>query len=485
MNISSVTSIDLLVLFIYLAAIFALALYSGKLSGRHSSGDSVMDQYMAGGSLTFIESLCSIIATEVSALTFLGIPAIAYSKDFSFIQIYFGAIFGRIIIAKVFLPKIYHKGLTLYGIMGSKDGTQNGQRLVSSMFFVTKLLAVGVRLFSGSIMVAAFFNLDIYTAVFIISLITFFYTLIGGLKAVVRTDILQMGLFISGGLIAHYLIPDVANRDWSVMIGEAFNAGKMQFFDFNNPWPFIIGIFGGTLFDSATHGVDQDFVQRLMANKSMKHAQWAIISSVVLSIAVGFLFLSVGSLLWSYYQQVAPPAGIKPDQLFAHFITNYFPTGVRGLMVAGVLAATMSTLDSTINALSSCFYNDIMPHRKAHNVGYYVKIDTLLITFLLMLVAFIASASNGLLMLGLKIVSWTAGPLWALFVCSVIIEKGFFKIRLTGPIATGAYIFGISGVALNSFVLNWSWHFNTYLGVAFALVWIAIYKKLKLAKEPY
>ena len=154
-------------------------------------------------------------------------------------------------------------------------------------------------------------------------------------------------------------------------------------------------------------------------------------------------------------------------------------------MVAGVLAATMSTLDSTINALSSCFYNDIMPNRKAHNVGYYVKVDTLLITFLLMLVAFIASASNGLLMLGLKIVSWTAVPLWALFVCSVVVDRGTFHIRLTGPIAAGAYIFGISGVALNSFVLNWSWHFNTYLGVAFALVWIAIYKKLKLAKEPY
>jgi solute:Na+ symporter, SSS family len=480
MNITSVHPVDLLVLTIYLLSVLFLAFKSGKLSGKFDSGDSVMDQYMAGGSLTFIESLCSIIATEVSALTFLGIPAIAFAADYSFIQIYFGAIFGRIIIAKIFLPKIYKKGLTLYGIMGDQDGSVNGQRITSSMFFITKLLAVGVRLFSGSILVAAFFGINIYTAVFIISLITFFYTLIGGLKAVVRTDILQMGLFISGGLVAHYLIPDVAGRSWIEMMGQAFDAGKMQFIDFSNPWPFIIGIIGGTLFDSATHGVDQDFVQRLMANKSLKHAQWAIMSSVFLSIFVGFLFLSVGSLLWSYYQEVSVPIGVKPDQLFAHFITNYFPKGLKGLMVAGILAATMSTLDSTINALSSCFYNDIMPNRHAHKVGYYVKADSLLITTLLMLVAFIASASNGLLMLGLKIVSWTAGPLWALFVCTVII-KGFFKIKLTAPITIGAYAFGISAVALNSFVLKWSWHFNTYLGVAAALLWIFIYKKLNLA----
>lgn len=481
MNISNIHLIDYVVLSIYLIAIFALALYSGKLSGKFSSGDSVMDQYMAGNSLTYFESLCSIIATEVSALTFLGIPAIAYSSDFSFIHVYFGAIFGRIIIAKIFLPKIYHKGLTLYGVMGSNGGTINGQRLTSSMFFLTKLLAVGVRLFSGSIMVAAFFNLDIYTAVFIICLITFFYTLIGGLKAVVRTDILQMGLFIGGGIVAHFLIPDVAQRPWSELISQAYQAGKMSFFDFQNPWPFFIGIIGGTLFDSATHGVDQDFIQRLMANKSLKQGQWAIMSSVVLSIGVGFLFLSIGSLLWSHYQSHPFPEGIKPDELFAYFITNYFPVGIKGLMVAGVLAATMSTLDSTINALSSCFYNDIMPHRRAKNVSYYVKIDTLLITFLLMIVAFIASKSSGLLMLGLKIVSWTAGPLWALFVFSVIV-KDEYKIQLTGPIATGAYIFGICGVALNSFVLNWSWHFNTYLGVAFAMVWIFIYKKFNLKR---
>lgn len=483
MNIKAISTLDLVVISIYLIGIFILAFKSGKLSGKYKSGDDLNDQYLAGRSLTYIESLCSIIATEVSALTFLGIPAIAYSKDYSFIHVYFGAILGRIIIAKLFLPAIYGKGLTLYGVMGSEGGTEQGQRFTSSMFFLTKLLAVGVRLFSGSILVAAFFKLDIYTAVFIICGITFFYTLIGGLKAVVRTDILQMCLFVTGGVVAHFLIPDVAKQDWSVMISQALNAGKMNFFSFDNPWPFVIGFFGGAIFDSATHGVDQDFIQRLMANKSMKHAQWAIMSSVILSISIGFLFLSVGSLLWSYYQSTPAPAGVRPDQLFAHFITNYFPDGLKGLMVAGVLAATMSTLDSTINALSSCFYNDIMPNRHGHKLGWYYKFDTFLITFLLMIVAFVASKSDGLLMLGLKIASWTAGPLLALFAVTRLVPKQFNK-KLTLPIALGAYVFGITGVYINTFHLKWIWHFNTYLGFIFAMIWIYfIYSPIKNKSE--
>jgi SSS family solute:Na+ symporter len=476
MNRTTFDSLDLIIIGIYLFLIFIVALKSGKISGTYDSGDEVNNQYLAGQSLTFLESLCSIIATEVSALTFLGIPAIAFAKDYSFIQVYFGAILGRIIIAKVILPRVYGKGLTLYEIMAKGNGTVNGQRFTSLMFFITKLFSIGVRLFSGSILVAAFFNLNIYFAVFIICVFTFFYTLIGGLKAVVRTDMMQMCLFVLGGLVAHYLIPDVSGNSWSNMMTLAFDSGKMDFISFSNPWPFIIGIFGGVLFDTATHGVDQDFIQRLMGNQSLKSAQRAIMVSVYLSITVAFIFLGVGSLLWAHYQVNPLPTDTGSDQLFAVFITSYFPAGLKGLMVAGILAATMSTLDSTINALCSCFYNDILPGRKKHSVSFYYKIDTLMITFLLMLVAFLASTSDGLLMLGLKIASWTSGPLLALFAGTKIF-KGRFHCRLDFKTVAGAYILGCSSVALNTFVLKWPWHANTYLGFSLAIVWILIITK--------
>ena len=463
--------VDYTVIAVYLLGIFLLAFKSGKLSTSGSSSDLIEEQYLAGKSLTFWESMLSIIATEVSALTFLGIPAFAYAKDFSFIQIYMGALVGRFLIAGLILPRIYDKGITVYSVM-AKRGNIGGQRTVASFYFLNKLLAVGVRLFSGSILVAQFFDISIYTAVFIICVITFFYTLIGGLKAVVRTDMVQMALFVLGGFVAHYLIPEVSNNSWNEMMMTAFHNGKTSFLDFSNIWLFITGVVGGILFDMATHGVDQDFVQRLTGNKSLKSAQKAIITSTFFSIAVGLLFLSIGALLWTHYQ-THPVPGVKNDQLFAYFITQYFPSGLKGLMVAGVLAATMSTLDSTINALSSCFYNDIA-HHKTHNKDKITKFyqrDTLIITILLLIVAFIASGSDGLLELGLKITSWTAGSLLALFFATVIWPNKA-KVSLDATSVFGAYILGSIAVYFNGSVLEWAWQWNVYWGFGVASVFL-------------
>jgi len=466
----SITLLDYAVITVYLAGIFFMALKSGRLNA--SNGDTLInDQYLAGKSLTFTESICSIIATEVSALTFLGIPAFAYGGDFSFVQIYIGAIFGRIIIAKFFLPKIYDKGVTVYSVMG-KNGTKDGQRSIATFYIINKVLAVGVRLFSGSILISEFFNVNIYIAVFIICCITFLYTLIGGLKAVVRTDMAQLALFIFGGLVAHYIIPQISDETWPDLMSLAFIHGKTAIFSFDTPWAFFTGVVGGILFDMATHGVDQDFVQRLTANKSMKSAQRAIILSSFASIMVGLLFLGIGALLWAHYQ-TSPHPDVVNDKLFAYFITQYFPSGLKGLMVAGVLAATMSTLDSSINALSASFYTDIADH-KTHDkskIEKFYRRDTLIITLILMLIAFIASTSDKLLIFGLKITSWTAGSLVALFMANVLFNK-FIKARLTPASVIGSYAIGIFFVYLNTYHFEWAWQWNVYFGCASSLIYL-------------
>lgn len=451
---------DYLIIALYLAGIFTLAIKSKQASMPQDSPRKIVeDQYLAGKSLTVFESLCSIVATEVSALTFLGIPAVAFGSDYSFIQIYLGALVGRILIAKIMLIKMYNLGLTVYSVMGI-NGDSRGQMTTAIFYCISKIIAIGVRLFAGSILVAQFFDIGIYIAISAIAILTFFYTMVGGLKAVVRTDMVQMFLFIIGGVTAHYLIPTISNNSWLDLMSMASSAGKTSFFDLSNPLPFIIGVFGGILFDMATHGVDQDFAQRLTANKSLKGAQTAIISSTFVSISVGLLFLSIGSLLWAHYQGVTAPS-IPNDKIFAHFITEYFPVGLKGLMVAGVLAATMSTLDSTINALSSCLYNDIFRHKAVNKVSIekFYKRDTLIITVILSAIAIIASHSTGLLYLGLKIASWTAGSLLALFFATVITRHA----RLTLPNVFGAYFCGLLLVWINT-TLGYNWNFNVYVG---------------------
>jgi solute:Na+ symporter, SSS family len=479
-----IQAIDWLVIITYIGTVFFLAIKAGKSSQTISSDikEKAQAQYLAGKSLTFTESICSIIATEVSALTFLGIPAFAFNNNFSFIQIYMGAILGRLVIARILLPKIYDQGLTVYEVMAKDSGLPSGQRMVAIFYSLAKVLSVGVRLFSGSILVSHFMKIDIYLGLGLVTFMTFLYTLIGGLKAVVRTDIMQMILFVSGGIIAHFLIPETSGQSWIDLMSLAHSSGKTSFFSVENPWPFILGIMGGFLFDIATHGVDQDFAQRLMANRSLKNAQLAIFLSSFLSIVVGLIFLGIGALLWSFYQSQSYPSEVtSADHLFSHFIVNYFPSGIRGLMVAGVLAATMSTLDSTINAVCATVYNDILPNRKSSNLRKNTILDTLVITILLFIIAIVASKNDGLLLLGLKVQSWSGGALLGIFLTKVIFKQ-WFSYRLNPTSVIGAYLFGTLGVYLNLEVLSWDWNLNVYWGVIMSMFFLKIYSLIKPAK---
>jgi solute:Na+ symporter, SSS family len=465
----------------YIIVVFGIAIKSKDdmhESDLKTPDEIAQEKYMANKSLTFLESICSIIATEVSALTFIGIPAVAFKGDFTFIQIYMGAIAARFVIAVVFLPKVYDQGLTIYEVMAKETGLPSGRRAVAIFYSLSKVISVGVRLFSGSIMVATFFGINIYMGLAAVTFMTLIYIQIGGLKAVVRTDMLQMSLFIIGGILAHYLIPKTGGQSWGDMMALAQSAGKTSFLNFTNPWPFVIGILGGFLFDMSTHGVDQDFAQRLTANKKLKYGQYAIFFSSFISIAVGLLFLSVGSLLWAYYQSHSMPEVKGADYLFPHFIVNYFPLGLRGIMVAGVLAATMSVLDSTINALCATSYNDIFPKRDPKKMKFYGLVDSIVWGVGILTIAIIASRSEGLLYMGLKAQSWTGGTLLGLFLSKVVF-KNYFRYQLTPASVIGAYLFGMSGVFLNTQVLNWDWNLNVYWGCALALIFLKIYSTVR------
>lgn len=468
---------DAIVIVAYILMIFGIA---WRVSGRTFKGKSTVEgQYLADRSLTFSEVICSVIATEVSALTFLGIPAFAYNTDFNFLQIYIGAVLGRFVVARVFIPRIYGKGITLYEVISGKDGQPSGRRLTALFYASSKILSVGVRLFSGSILVGTFLGVNVYVGLFVTTLITFCYTLIGGLKAVVRTDILQMGLFIMGGVVAHFMIPQVAGLEWTIMMSDAYAAGKTTIFHWSDPWSVIAGLAGGVLFDMSTHGVDQDFAQRLMAARTRAIGQWAIFLSSFISISVGALFLGVGALLWSFYQTHPFPAGVpNADHLFSHFIVTYFPTGLRGLMVAGVMAATMSTLDSTINALCATFHNDVFPKRDVTKLGRHMLVDNIVITTLLFTVAVVASTNSGLLLLGLKIQSWTAGALLSLFFARVVFRP-VFNVRFDAVSVFGAYACGIGGVALNTMWIGGNWNWNTYYGCGFGMAALFLLGKVR------
>lgn len=471
----------------YVVVVFGIAIQSGKEMGEtnhnRSAKEIAEEKYLANKSLTFFESLCSIIGTEVSALTFVGVPAYAFNKDFSFVQIYMGAVAARFVIATVFLPRVYDKGLTIYEVMAQDFGLPSGRRAVGAFYTLSKIVSVGVRLFSGSIMLASFTGVSIVTALVVVTILTLIYIQIGGLKAVARTDMFQMSLFIIGGALAHYLIPQVANSNWGDMMAMAQAGGKTTILNFENPWPFVFGLMGGFLFDMSTHGVDQDFAQRLTANKTLKSGQMAIFFSSFLSISVGLLFLGVGALLWAFYQTHPVPEGLPgADYLFPHFIVTYFPVGMRGIMVAGVLAATMSVLDSTINALCATMYNDIFPNRDIKKTEFWGLVDSIIMGVAILTIAIVASQYDGLLLLGLRAQSWTGGSLLALFMSKVVLKK-WFNYPLDLVSVVGAYACGMTGVFVNTKVLEWDWNLNVYWGFTLSMIFLKVLTMVRSEKK--
>ncbi len=440
-------NIEHIIVLFYILIVFVIAFLSRP---KNQSSEEI---FLAGRSLNTTESIFSIIATEVSALTFIGIPAFSYGLDYRFIYVYVGAIFGRFVIAKYLIPKYYNKGLTVYSIAFNKTPMQ--KKIATTIYLLSKTLSIGVRLYSGSILISAYFDLDIIYAITSLSLLTYLYTQIGGLKTVVRTDILQTLIFILGGICAHVLIPDIANQSWSDMIKDGFISGKIIDLKLSYIPIVLTGILGGALFDIATHGVDQDFAQRLLANKSSEGAKKAILLSSIFSISIGLLFLSVGTLLFSYHQ-VVPFTG-KVDFVFSNFIVNNFPPTIKGFMLAGVLAATMSTLDSTINAINSCLHSDF-------EVNISKKLSGFISMLILLFIAIISTKSTGILTLGLKVASWSSG-----FLLSVIFLALFKQYVFKPNLMVCLYVINLLAIYISTHYLKFTWHWYTYVGSAITL----------------
>lgn len=451
-----------LALLLYAAPVFAIALLAR--AGMRRGGDPAQAHYLAGRRLGLVEVTGSVLATEVSALTFVGIPALAYTGDFSLIYFYLGTVPARLLIARLVVGRVRGGGLTLYAAMARGRGTGGGRRAMAALFAATKVLGVGVRFHAGSILIAGHLGLPMWQTLLLVTALTLCYSLVGGLAAVVRTDLLQACLFVGGGVAAHLVVPGIAGEGWGSMMGAAWDAGKVVEFDWRHLRLFCVGFVGGVVFDFCTHSFDQDYAQRLMGARDAATARRAIRLSALVSIFMGLLFLPVGSMLWRFHQSSPPPAGARPDELFALFIAEWFPPPLQAFMLVGALAATMSTLDSTINAVSSVLWNDLWPGRSPGRIRSWFMADALAIAAALLAVALLAGRGGGLFVLGMTVSSWTVGVFVPLLFMG--------RVRLDGPTVAFAAAANVAGVAANSLLVGGPWQWNVLWGAGAA--WAAL-----------
>ena len=429
------TGLDYVVVAVYFLGVAAFGI---RAAGRQRSEQ---DYFLGGRDVPWLAVSGSVIATETSTLTVIGIPAVAYGGAFTFLQLALGFLLGRVVVAYTLLPRYFQGNqLTAYDFLGARFG-QGIRSVASATFLLTRLLADGVRLFATAIpirvlLAAAGIEASYAAIIAVIALVTAAYTLVGGLKAVIWVDVVQMVLYMGGAVLALFLLGQALP---SGALALAAEAGKTRVVELGGGWtdwltsPYALptAVLGGAVFSMASHGADHLIVQRLLACRSQRDGQKALIASGFGVLIQFALFLLVGLFLWAYNEGADPSAlGLtRGDEVFPKFIVEGMPPGISGLLLAGIVAAAMSTLSSSLNALASSTMFDLwegfgrkrpegaraLRLSRAFTLGWAVVFVGFALLF--------QSRDNPVVELGLAIASYTYGGLLGSFLLGLLIRR--------------------------------------------------------------
>src|SRR5437867_2777180 len=342
--------LDVTVIALYCAAVVVFGLV---LAGRQRDAS---DYFLGHRGLPWWAIMLSIVATETSALTIISVPGLATRGDLTFLQLAFGYLIGRIGVAAFLLPG-YFEGTqdTAYQRLERRFG-RGARRTASGVFLLTRALADCVRIFATAIPLAIITQWSLAAGILAIGIVTVIYTWVGGLRAVVWVDVIQLGVYLLGGLATLIVATHLAGGVGA--FARAWDAGKLVTLDFTPSFKVLYtfwgGVLGGALLAGASHGTDHLIVQRLLAARRLADAQRALIGSGVFIIAQFALFLLVGTTLWL----AGADQGGRSDAIYPNFVITQLPAGLAGLVVAGILAAAMSSHASAVNSLASASTHD-------------------------------------------------------------------------------------------------------------------------------
>ncbi len=395
------------------AAYFTIIIYIGLRAGR---GERSMESFALGDrNIPWWAVMASILAAEISAATFLGAPGEGYAmRNFTYAQLALGTIIARFIIAGVFIKPFYDfRVVSIYQYLSLRFGAQT-RNASSALFLVTRALASGTRLYVAAIVIVMTYeqitglSLDPFQQVGVYSVallfltgITALYTAAGGIKAVVWTDLIQATLMFGSLGFAIWTLLDRVPNGWSGVLSVLNGPKDFAILDLGiNPdtgfWENVRSILeseytiwaaliGSTFTTMATHGTDQDMVQRMLTAKNHQRSRFSLILSGLADLPLVLCFLLVGMLLWVHYQQPGK------DAPFAFFIVNELPPGVRGILFAGIFATAMGSLSTALNALATSFTEDwykthIRPQATDTQILRAARISTVVFSLILVLI---------------------------------------------------------------------------------------------------
>lgn len=331
-----------------------------RLRGNQSS---INDFFRAGRSLPWPAVSGSIIATEISALTFIGVPAMVYaaSGDFTYMQWAVGSIIARVLVGIYLVPRYYKEEIySPYDFIGGQLG-EGAKRITTILFFLGSVLGQSVRVLVTALILRTVTGVDFHWCIIFIAMFAVGWTLMGGMATVIWTDVVQFFLFVFGGILALVWMLMALPGGVPEWMDTAGAAGKFNWLELTRDpavgFTLWVGILAMPFQNLAAFGTDQLNAQRMLCCRNVGDARKAIIWSSI-SQLITLLMLLVGTALFVYYQAFPPSAGLlalfqeDSDTIFPAWITTVLPVGLSGLVLAGAFAAAISSLDSILTALS-------------------------------------------------------------------------------------------------------------------------------------
>jgi SSS family transporter len=487
------TSLDLILIAVYLAGItaFGIALRKGQTTVR--------DYFLGGRTAPWWALAFSIVATETSTLTIVGTPALAFAGNLTFLQLVLGYLVGRVVIVLVFLPR-YFRGeyYTAYQLMERRFGAKV-KAVAASTFLITRVLAEGVRIAAIGFVIKAAFGTQQRTSVLLIVALVLVYTFEGGMKAVIWTDVVQFLLYSCGSIASFFLLLHAIPGGWATVIHAASATDKFRIFDFSfsftNPaktYTFWSGMIGGTFLTMGSHGTDQTIVQRLLAAKSERESKIALLASGGIILFQFALFLVLGVMLYAWHGSPVVLPGQSYDSLLPEFIVTAMPSGMRGIMIAAILAIAMSNASGSLNSLAASSVVDFQQLRRrdspaqaqgAESVeneksgspdasGRFIRLSRRMTLVWGVLLALLGTLNWGpMLEAGLTIASITLGTLLGLFLLAFVLRRATASGVLIGMFT------GLAGILYIHFrtPLLWTWYVPAGTAITFLAGTIASY----------
>lgn len=456
-------------------ALFVIAFVKGR-------GEKDTQDYFLGSRKTPVwVGTLSFVATEISAMTIVGIPPIGFSENWQYLQFFIGSASARILIAFVFIPAFYKFNCTtIYEFLKHRFGAET-QYAGSAFFFVTRLFASGVRLYAASLAVSVIMGWHLGYTIAFFTLVSIVFIGFGGIKAVLWTGAFESVVFyVAGGAVAGWLLLHIDGGlagAWNL----ASEAGKLSVFnlgwDLKDPNVLWVAVLNGVFGSMAAFGTDQELMQRLLTLETRRESQKTLILTIFTSFPVTWLYLGIGTLLFAFYKQNAGlPLPENADKILSHFTVHVLPAGLKGLVLSAVVLAS---IDSPLSSLSSSFITDIYRPliKKDGSERHYLFVSRVSVACFGLLLAVIAwlcaSGSGRMLWLAFKINGVTAGSLLGVFLLGLLTRRVLNKVNVLVMIFSAA----LAGLTLylseaGIAPIGWSWVIVIGTVCTFSLGWL-------------